>query len=142
MATAPFDARRRELSQPLLDVIRQHGQRAPASSTEFTHHWAKHVLGDGQWAPSMSETAYFHDLRQAILHPTSRLVLHRLPNGRSRAIIMTYTMHIIPLERLGPKNGPELVIVYSADTGKILTGYMVKSSFDIISRPGTIWLRR
>lgn len=142
MATAPSDARRRDLSQPLLDLIRQHGQNAPAWPTEFTHHWAKHVLGDGQWESSTSEAIYFHDLRQAILHPRSRLVLHRLPNGRSRAIVITYTSHIIPLERLGPKYGPELVVVYSADTGKILTGYMVKFSSDITSRPGTIWLRR
>ena len=75
MTAVPFDSRRRDLPRPLVNLIRRHGYALDEQSTELTHHWAKHVLGDGQWAVTTTEATYFDDIRRAISYPASGLFL-------------------------------------------------------------------
>lgn len=141
MASVTFSLSRRGLPRPLLAFMELHGYAIERRPTELTNHWAKHVLGDGQWSVGTDATQYMNDLRAVCHHSVSRLVLRRIASGSRRAIAIANTLDIVPSERLGANYGPELVVVYSADTGKILSGYMVQIFAAPASEPETIWLR-
>jgi hypothetical protein len=123
-------------------LLELNGYAVPDRPTSLTYHWAKHVLGDQQWTSSTTESMYFDDLRRAIRHPSSRLLVQTSRTNDNVAIIIAESIEIVPVERLGGRYGPELLVVYSADIGKILSGYMTTSSSGTTSIPETVWLRK
>lgn len=141
MASATFKTGRRRLPQPLLELMSLHGYSTDQRMTELTFHWAKHVLGDGQWSPEIDEVTYLEHLRRVVEYPESRLFLQRRNHRSSAAIAIANTVDIVPPELCGSGGGTEIVVVYSADLGKILSGYMIDTSLTITSEPRTIWLR-
>lgn len=140
MASSPFNSRRRDLSKPLVALVQAHGYTLDEQPTELTHHWAKHVLGDGQWTAVTTKDMYVNDLQRAIRHDSSRFFVRQSMSGERIAIAVAQSAEIVPTSRRGRAFGPELLVVYSADIGKIISGYMVASSLENVSRPGTIWL--
>lgn len=143
LASVTFKTGRRRLPQPLLALMHWHGYSTGRPMTELTFHWAKHALGDRQWSAATTETVCLEDLRRVVRHPKSRLLLRRTRASTYLAFVIADTVNVVPLERLGPDHGPEILVVYDAGIGKILSGYMILTSTPLASEPRTmtIWLR-
>jgi hypothetical protein len=142
IAGSTFYLGRRNIPKPLQDLMREHGHTVPDRGDDLIYHWAKHVLGDEQWAPNTTAAEYWEHAQRAIRHPDSRLVVQSAAKGHDVAIVIADTSNIVQTELLGSRAGDEMLVVYTATTGRILSVHMVESSSKLTARPRTIWLRR
>jgi hypothetical protein len=112
-----------------------------ASASFFTgeSHHAKRVREE-QW-PSWSTAAeYVADLQRAARDPEANLILYERRGG-NLAAILARSGRSLPSEWPGVARFPFLVVVYSADRGTIVSGYLA-SGMETISLPeGARWLR-
>lgn len=76
---------------------------------------ARPLCGRGAYAPCL---AYIPGKRCSILLGT-----HVSPSGGHIAVMVAPTDEVIPPERQGWRPFPQLMVVYSADRGMIVTGY-------------------
>jgi hypothetical protein len=142
IAGSTFYMGRRNIPRPLQELMREHGYAIPDRGDDLIYHWAKHVLGDEQWTPDTTPTEYWEHAQRTIRHPDSRLVVQNATKGHDVAIVIADTANIVQAEQLGPRAGDEMLVVYTATTGRILSAHMVESSTKLTARPSTIWLRR
>jgi hypothetical protein len=142
IADATFYLGRRNIPEPLQDLMRQHGYPVPDRGNDLIFHWAKHVLGDKQWTPDTTPADYWQDAQDAIRHEESQLVVLNAASGHDVAIVIAKTANVVPDRRLGPRAGDEVLVIYSATTGRILSVHMVESSFRLTAGTSTVWLPR
>jgi hypothetical protein len=84
-------------------------------------HLVKRVLDDEQWRFGTTEDQYAASLCSIALHPSTDLALYVAPRG---AMVGAFaSTEILVRELRGPKTLPLLCVFYSADRGKIITGY-------------------
>ncbi len=116
------------------------GQTLGAQEDALTFHLIKRVVIERQWTPGTTAEQYVEDLRRAISHPLARLAVYERRREHCAATI-TPTAGVLPLERHGSQAESQLLVVYSADRGIILTGYQF-SELERTSIPGTArWLK-
>jgi hypothetical protein len=142
IAGSTFYLGRRNIPRPLQELMREHGYLVPIRGDDLIYHWAKHVLGDGQWTPDTTPAEYWQHAEGAIRRPESSLVVQKAEPGHAIAIVVARTANVVPERNFGPRSGDELLVVYSATTGRILSAYMTETSSQFTARPSTIWLRR
>lgn len=140
MRTSTFSLARRDIAAPLRTLMIEHGHEVPARGNDLIYHWAKHALGDRQWTPQTTVTDQ-DDLQRAVLDPASRLLVRHAYSGHDVTMIVATTDRVIPASRLGEHPGPEVIVVYPATVGRILSEYMVAASQPLTESPSTIWLR-
>ena len=136
-----FSLARRNIPAPLRELMRQHDYAVPDPGNDLVFHWAKHVLGDQQWHPRTTIDDYNDDLQRAVDDPSSRLLVRKAYSGHDVAMLIADTRRVVPSDRLGTRHGPELLVVYSATVGRILTGHMVSTSLPLTESLSTVWLR-
>jgi hypothetical protein len=112
------------------------GSREPS----FVAHHVKRTLAEAQWSAGTSSIEYLAALRRAAQAPDARLLVYTRQQ-ESCAATLTSTEQIVPRERLGVGALPHLLVVYSADRGVIITGYMVSSVATINLPEEVLWLR-
>lgn len=128
--TVPGPARR------LLAASRPLGSRA----LSIEYHRAKHTA-DGQWAASTTTHQYLGDLRRAARDHSAEFAVYR-SGGRSMAAVRVQTEQAVPPARRGPRILPNLLVLYSADWGRILTGFQFPS-LDVTDIPSDVrWYHR
>jgi hypothetical protein len=142
IAGATFYLGRRNIPGPLQDLMRDHGYPMPDRGDDLIYHWAKHVLGDQQLTPDTTAAEYFEYAMKAVTHPDARLIAQVTRSGHHVAVAICPVEGVVPLIRWGPRVGTDLLVVYSADAGRIVSAYMTASTSRITSRAGTVWLRR
>jgi hypothetical protein len=113
------------------------GRAVGAKDESLFYHLARRV-DEGQWANGTTEEEYLQDLRNAASDPSPRLVLYTLRGGNMAAVFSDNT---VPRERLGPDSLDHLFVVYSADRGKIVSGYQVSGLGEVNVSGNPLWLQ-
>ncbi|HZR98757.1 MAG TPA: hypothetical protein VFE37_08630 [Chloroflexota bacterium] len=139
MATAPFSSRVVRVPMKERGAAYQ-GQILTARAPSLVYHLVKRVVIEEQWARGTTAARYLADLAQAVRNPAARLVIYER-RGQRVAATITPTGRVIPATRLGIDALPELLVVYSADSSMIVTGYQF-SRLDQTGVPGeALWLK-
>jgi hypothetical protein len=139
LATAPFDPRDRRV-RVAERGLQYHGRTVRAREDSLFYHLVKRVVADGQWAADTTVEQYLTDLRHAARSPDARLLLYTDRGGRIAATI-TPTAAVLPAGRQGPRPLPNLLVVYSADRGIIVTGYQFPTLEEIRIPQEAQWLK-
>ncbi len=139
MATVPFDPRVVRVKAEHRGLSYQ-GQRPDARADALTYHLAQRVVLDEQWVRGTTAQQYVADLRQAVCSATARLIVFERRGGFIAATI-TETDRVISAERQGPSVLSNLLVVYSADRGTILTGYQFSTLTQTGIPRGARWLK-
>jgi hypothetical protein len=101
------------------------------------YHLARRV-DEGQWEEGTMEEEYLLDLRSTASDPSARLVLYTLKGGNVAAILSD---NVVPQDRRGPDSLDHLFVVYSADRGRIISGYQVSGLEQVNVSGDPLWLR-
>ncbi len=139
MATAPFDPRLRKVRVKERGIPYR-GRRVAAHEDSLFHHLVKRVLIEQQWADGTTEDQYLVDLRRAVRSAVARLVVYNDRDGPLAATISP-TAAVVPTERQGVNPLPNLLVVYSADRGVLITGYQFSSLAHVRLPEEVVWLK-
>ncbi|MFN8514462.1 MAG: hypothetical protein U0841_18105 [Chloroflexia bacterium] len=104
------------------------------------YHLIKRVAISEQWADGATFDSYLSDLRRAILAPTARLLVYERRGGAIAATI-TPTDDVLESARQGSGSLPNLLVVYSADRGAIITGYQYSTWSSTGLPEEVVWLK-
>ena len=102
-------------------------------------HLVRRVVLDQQWAEGTTAELYVDDLHRAAQTESAGLAIYSRRGG-SVAIVLAPTQLVVPVERRGPGSLQELVVVYSADRGIIVTGYQVEGRGNVAIPKDALWL--
>lgn len=137
MATAPPD--RRALPVPRrLRGSNYLGRTLGARAEAFFRHLVERVVDEQQWSWGTTEDRYLGDLASAVLDPSARLMVY---NRRGENIAAVFAENVVSEERKGQEALPYIFVVYSADRGKIITGYQISGLGEVSIPEGFGWLR-
>jgi hypothetical protein len=137
MATAPFNQRLISVPSKFRGLTYQ-GRMLGNHEDVWFLHLVQRVVAENQWADGTDAQTYLDDLRNAILHPTARLCVYRRRGGNLAA---TLTLNPVPIHHRGAGALRFVFVVYSADRGRIVSGYQVSGLETIsISEDGQ-WLK-
>jgi hypothetical protein len=125
MAAAPFHRAVLLVARHLRGLAFQ-GRAIGDREDALTCHLIKRVVTDRQWAEDTSTADYLADLRRAVRAPAARLALYSRRGGHI-AVTLAPTADAVPDARRAASSLPEILVVYSADRGMIVTGYQVSS---------------
>ncbi|MGI8856877.1 MAG: hypothetical protein ACR2JW_14095 [Thermomicrobiales bacterium] len=101
-------------------------------------HLFQRVVDEQQWTEGTDRHEYLSDLRRAVRHFAARLCVYQRRGGNLASILAPNTM---PITRRGIGSLPFVFIIYSADRGRIVSGYQA-SGVDTISIPEDAqWLK-
>lgn len=135
MATAPFMP---TVRVPPRDRALYHRDRTVGIREDsLFYHLAKRV-SEGQWRFGTIEAEYLRDLRDAVSNADARLVVYALGSGNFAAILAGNT---VAETRLGEVSEDYIFVVYSADRGRILSGYQVSGIETINISENPLWLK-
>ncbi len=130
MAGASFDQGERKVPIRFRGAAYQ-GRTLGPSAPSLTYHLTKRVVIEEQWAAGTTAAQYVADLRQAVRSPSARLALYTRRGG-AIAAAATPTDVVVPPERRGSQPQPQLLVLYSADRGIMISGYQ----FSILEQTG------
>lgn len=102
-------------------------------------HLVRRVLGDKQWTVGTTAEQYVADPRRTVRAADPRLAVYARRGGYVAATL-TPTDRAVPAERRGPTSLPDLLVVYSADRGAMLTGYQVAGPQTVAILKDARWL--
>ena len=135
MATAPFMG---VVRVPTRDRgLSYLGRTVGTREDSLFYHLAKRV-SEGQWRSGTTETEYLRDLRDAVSDPEARLVVYALEGGNFAAVLAENS---VPDTRLGDEPEAYVFVVYSANRGRIFSGYQASSIETISVSENPLWLR-
>ena len=139
MASAPFEPRnmRVPVEHRGLSYL---GRTLGARESALFYHLVKRLVVERQWARGTTEVHYLADLRHAVRDSLARLTIYRRRSGHLAATV-TPTDRAVASIRRGPRSLPELVVIYSADRGIIVTGYQVSKREQAQIPEEALWLR-
>lgn len=125
MATASFDPRPVRVRVEERGASYQ-GHTLGSRSDSLMYHLIKRVVIERQWVSGTTANEYLEDLRRAVRDPAARLCVYDRRGGPVAATV-TATHLVLPPERLGEGALLNLLVVYSADRGIIVSGYQFSS---------------
>jgi len=128
---------RRAFSAAEISSIRQRMMDVPfLSESSLADHLVRRKA-DGQWAGTTTPAMYHADLREAIR--LGRIATFERRGG-AMAAAFALTADVVQSGRQGPDPEPGLFVVYSADRGRLVTGYQFSDTADLALPGGIIWL--
>lgn len=92
----------------------------------------------GQWADGTTELEFLEDLRRASRDPAARLVVYERRGGNIATIFVENRM---PEDRRGEASLDYVAVVYSADRGRLISGYQASSLEELSLPENPIWLK-
>jgi hypothetical protein len=123
MATAPFDRRVIPVPARMQGLVYQ-SQILGTRAESLSYHLTKRVLDERQWAHGITSVQYLTDLRRSVRSPLSRLGIYARRGG-AIAVSLGPTEIAVPPSRRTAESLPDLLVVYSADRGTIISGYQI-----------------
>lgn len=139
VSSAPFEPRLAHVPLKERDIAYQ-GYRLEARTPSLIYHLVKRVVLERQWAYGTTANQYLEDLRRAARARVARLAVYERRGGHL-AITVIRTEIALPRLRRTRESLPELLVIYSADRGIIVSGYQV-SSLDQTGVPrDVLWLK-
>lgn len=124
VATASFSAKQWSIPHQMRIVF--DGVQVGATAESALYHVLKRVVHDRQWSTATSLSGYFEDIVATVQSSSSRIAVFRRWQQTTVAFLAE-TSAIVPVHRRGAAALPFVLVLYSADTGKINTAYMVAS---------------
>jgi hypothetical protein len=124
VAAASFSTKRWSL--PVHLRVDFDGVRVGAAAESALYHALKRIVQDRQWSTATSLADYLADVSAAVRSPDAKIAIIRRWNQTTVAFL-TATGDIVPEHRQGEAALPFMLVLYSADIGKINTAYMVAS---------------
>lgn len=101
-------------------------------------HLVQRVVVEEQWADGIGEREYVEDLRTAIMDSAARLCVYERRGG---AVAAVFARNWAPMSHRGPDVLPFVFVIYSADRGRIISGYQA-SDINRLSIGGDVqWLK-
>ncbi|HLH26573.1 MAG TPA: hypothetical protein VK066_28970 [Chloroflexota bacterium] len=138
IATAPFSGLVRRVPAKDRGYSYQ-GHRLGARELSLTYHLTKRVAIEEQWSPGTTETQYVADLQTAARAASYLAVYHY--GSDVAAAALAERAGIIPATRLGRQPQALILVLYSADQGRLITGYQVSSVAATTIPQEALWLR-
>ena len=121
MAAAPFS--RESIRVPIDERGTWYqGHQLAARAESLSYHLVKRVVIEQQWVDGTSAAQYVEDVRRAVRHPSARLTVYERRGGYLAATVTPTDVVLTPARR-GVKPERQLLVIYSADRGIIVTGY-------------------
>jgi hypothetical protein len=139
MATAPFNTQSRRVPTKERGASYR-GISLGRQENSLDYHLVKRVTLEAQWADGLTAEQYVADLRRAVRDPLARLAIYPRRSGDIASAI-TSTPRVIPDERLGVGFLPQLIVIFAADRGMIVTGYQFSTIEQTGIPPEARWLR-
>jgi hypothetical protein len=139
MASVPFASHEVVVRRQERGAIYQ-GQVLGTRADSLTYHLIKRVVIERQWTPGTTREAYVADLRRTARASDARLGIY-IRQGGAKAVAIAPTATILSTEHLGEKPAPQILVIYSTDRGRIISGYQF-STLATTSIPQEVrWLR-
>ena len=139
LASAPFDERPTRVSIAERGMAYL-GHTLGAREDSLQYHLTKRVILEEQWAVGTTTASYLADLRRAIGASTARLTVYERRGGAIAATI-TPTDAVLIEDQRGLRSFANLLVVYSADRGIVITGYQF-STWSATGLPEEVlWLK-
>ena len=139
VATAPFNPGRERVPTAERGLVYR-GRIIRRDEDSLFRHLVKRVLLDRQWPVGTTEDQYLADLRGAVRASSVRLAVYQRRDGCMAATLAHTDEAMLPVQR-GAAWLPELLVVYSADRGMLISGYQV-SGLETTGVPkGARWLK-
>lgn len=132
---------RRELVPTAAKIaeLRERMARAPfLSERSLEWHLGKR-LEEQQWRTGTSSAEYHADLRLAVSRSREFVVGTR--RGGTIILAVGSTRTLLPTEVLGSDPLPHLVVIYSAERDRLITGYQYSGAEKLSLPEGALWLR-
>ncbi len=125
IGNAPFDFR--VLPVPVrYRGLSYQGRSLGSREPTLTAHLTRRVVAEQQWAVGTTAQAYVDDLHAAARLPSARLAVYERRGG-NMAAVLTSTAEAVPSERIGAEFRPDMLVLYAADRGAIISGYQITS---------------
>ena len=116
------------------------GRVLGAREDSLFYHLVKRVLLDEQWAEGTTVDRFLADLRAAVRSTEARLVIYADWGGPVAATI-TPTSVIVPATRRSRQSQPNLLVIYSADRGMLVSGYQSSTLGKTRIPQEALWLK-
>ncbi len=114
------------------------GERLRAREDSLTAHLAARVLRDKQWREGSTKEDFSSDVRRAALHPDAALAVYETRRTNFAGVVAPNT---VPADRRGSDAGDYIVVLYSADRGRIITVYQAKAENSTRIPERARWIR-
>lgn len=109
--------------------------------TSLALHFIQHVEIEKQWAAGTTIDAYIESLHRAARNPEARIALYRQWGMRDIAAAIVPTKKVLDSSQIGSGTLPNLLVVYRADRGMLISGYQF-STMDTVHIPkDAVWLK-
>lgn len=140
IATAPFNMDIQN-PHPVERTLTHQGNALGARVDSLTLHLVRRVEAEKQWAVGTTAGEYVGHLHQAAQEDSGHIALFRQWGIRDIVAIIVPTHRVLEMRQRGPKWEPNLVVLYRADRGMLISGYQF-STMDAIHIPDdALWLR-
>jgi len=106
-------------------------------------HWAKRVYEDQEWAPTVTQAEYHHDLQTSVLQAGSIYVAYAdKAGGRTPGLptVGIVAPNMIPSSHKGSYAKDQVWVIYSASKRAIINGYQKRVSRQPRTGDDRIWL--
>jgi hypothetical protein len=140
IASAPFNEEMHNVPVPLRS-LRYRGVTLGTHTTSLALHFIQHVEVEKQWATGTTIDAYTDSLHRAVRDPEVRIALYRQWLMRDIAAAVVPTKRVLDNRQMGSGTLPNLLVVYRADRGMLISGYQFSTMDNIRIPRDAVWLR-
>lgn len=109
-----------------------------AREDSLTAHVAARVLRDKQWHEGGTKEDFLSDIKRAVSHPDAALAVYEARRTNFAGVVAPNT---VPAGRRGSDAGDYIVVLYSADRGRIITAYQAKDVYSTRIPKRARWIR-
>ncbi len=114
------------------------GRELRAREDSLTAHVAARVLRDKQWREGSTKEDFLSDVRRVFLHPDIALAVYETRRTNFAGAVAPKT---VPANRRGSDAGDYIVVLYSADRGRIITTYQAEDENSTRIPERARWIR-
>lgn len=140
IATAPFNPATQKVS--LANRKFDYQGATPGRQTDsLTLHLIQRVMRDRQWAMGTTAMDYLRSLHAATRSESVQIALYRQWEERDIAVVIARTRTVLSEQQLGPRSETNLVVVYRADRGILVSGYQFSTMDKITIPDDALWLK-
>lgn len=138
IARAEFNRRRVPVPEELVGREFEGEALRAGREDSLTVHRAQRILNDEQWREGTTQEEFLDDLRRTAAHPEARLAVYET---RQTYVAVVISPNTVPESRQGPVRGEYVQVVYSANRGRIISGWQTDDPTGNVPERAR-WIRR